>query len=86
MNVKAALGLPNVALHADATPGYDSAWCREDQWPQAATTTGMPALMLSYAGSSYSLKGDVTTTSFDVNLARTGQHTISTQLMPKHSC
>lgn len=41
MNVKGALGMPNVALYADAAPGYDSAWCSNaDQWPKASSTTG----------------------------------------------
>lgn len=41
LNVKGALGMPNVALYADAAPGYDSAWCSNaDHWPTASTTTG----------------------------------------------
>lgn len=41
IDVKGALGMPNVALHADATPGYDSAWCRDySSWPAATSTTG----------------------------------------------
>ncbi|KAL3158206.1 hypothetical protein ABBQ38_010462 [Trebouxia sp. C0009 RCD-2024] len=43
IDVKGALGMPNVALHADATPGYDSAWCRDySSWPAATSTTGTP--------------------------------------------
>ncbi|DBA87659.1 TPA: hypothetical protein ACH3X1_004668 [Trebouxia sp. C0004] len=43
LKVKGALGLPNVALYADAAPGYDSAWCSNaDHWPTASTTTGRP--------------------------------------------
>ena len=41
LDVKGALGMPNVALHADATPGYDSAWCQHyNSWPAATPTTG----------------------------------------------
>ncbi len=48
LNVKGALGMPNVALYADAAPGYDSAWCSNaNHWPTASTTTGSAVCALS---------------------------------------
>ncbi len=48
LNVKGALGMPNVALYADAAPGYDSAWCSNaDHWPTASPTTGSAVCALS---------------------------------------
>ena len=48
LNVKGALGMPNVALYADAAPGYDSAWCSNaDHSPTATTTTGSAVCALS---------------------------------------
>ena len=39
--VKAVLGMPNVALHALATEGYDSNWClNASSWPAATPVTG----------------------------------------------
>ncbi len=50
MDVKAALGMPNVALHADATPGYDSSWCSNaDIWPEATSSTGKSHSALSWS-------------------------------------
>ena len=46
--MKGALGMPNVALYADAAPGYDSAWCSNaDHSPTATTTTGSAVCALS---------------------------------------
>ncbi|DBA71326.1 hypothetical protein WJX79_000596 [Trebouxia sp. C0005] len=43
LRVKGALGMPNVALYADAATGYDSAWCSNAiHWPAASATTGRP--------------------------------------------
>jgi len=48
LKVKGALGMPNVALYADAAPGYDSAWCSNaNHWPKTSTITGSAICALS---------------------------------------
>ena len=38
---KVVLGMPNVALHAQATEGYDSSWCSNaSTWPAPTSQTG----------------------------------------------
>lgn len=38
---KVVLGIPNVALHAQATEGYDSSWCSDaSTWPAPTPQTG----------------------------------------------
>lgn len=46
LHVKAVLGMPNVALHAEATEGYDSAWCSDAAaWPAATPLTGTHSVL-----------------------------------------